>query len=281
MTTGGDNNKTQRSVSGPPVGPPIAPAIISRTPVFQPRFKNLKSETIEAETPWGKVRISGKIGGVHRKILDSIFACAIKTKATEEGARMLIVDLYQVAKTAGVTRARPDWILAKIRDMMAVWVEIEDYGTHLHHVAHIISEYRESPHRVPLPGGALQGDRPYYVVIISSAWMRIYDSSLIVRYRNILSEINHLSDGATHAVALHLVTHEDHTVGLDRALDHVGAWDGWTSERHRRRIREQVLREAERLQQIGINLYRQAESGEWMIAYHHVPGVHFQNPSES
>ena len=76
MTSMPHAKSKERSV---PVGPAIAPAVISRGPVFQPKFKNLKPETMEWETPWAVVTVTGRLGGIHRKVLDAIFASALKT----------------------------------------------------------------------------------------------------------------------------------------------------------------------------------------------------------
>jgi len=58
-----------------PVGPPIAPVITSRVPLFQPTFKRLANVgAVTQETPWGSVTVEGRLGEIHRKVLDAIFA---------------------------------------------------------------------------------------------------------------------------------------------------------------------------------------------------------------
>lgn len=263
-----------------PVGPPVAPAIISRVPVFQPRFKNVPHQRYEQTTPWGTVVLEGHLGGIHRKVLDALFATAIKEQSLETGAKALVVDLYQVAKMAHVDH-KPKWILGLLKDMQTAEIEITDGTTGLRHWGSIISEFWESQHRVPQPGGALQGTRPYYVITISAAWMKIYDTSVVVKYRALLPDLNRIRDGATHALALHILTHQDHVFAVDDTLAHVGAFPSGISDRRRRQIRDQVLGESETLAVLGIHLYRQSATEQLMASYHHRPDVHFQSPSES
>lgn len=44
-----------------PVGPAIAPAILSRGPVFQPRFKNIQTDQYTSETAWATVTVAGRL----------------------------------------------------------------------------------------------------------------------------------------------------------------------------------------------------------------------------
>lgn len=89
---------TKTSISHPgnrnvPVGPPIAPAILSRGPVFQPRFKNIQPGSFTWETPWAVVTVEGRLGGIHRKVLDAIFAEPIKSKRIESGGQMMVIEI--------------------------------------------------------------------------------------------------------------------------------------------------------------------------------------------
>ena len=125
-----------------PVGPPIAPAVISRGPVFQPRFKNLRTETIKWETPWVEVTVTGRIGGIHRKVLDAIFGANLGERAVSGGARLFAVDPYQIARVAGIAH-HPHWLLKILKDMQDADVTLKDKSTGLRHWAHIISEVQE------------------------------------------------------------------------------------------------------------------------------------------
>lgn len=171
------------------------------------------------------------------------------------GAKAFLVDPYQLAKSANVDH-KPAWLTTLMRDMRHADVLIVDHKTGLEHHAGIVSEYRESPRRVQLPGGALHGDRPLMIVTISSAWMRIYRASLTVRYRNVLPIINQASHGATHALALHILTNAEYNRTLAQSLTEIGALRDDLSDRGRRKVLSEVLAESDLLNELGITIDR-------------------------
>lgn len=267
-----------RENGGIPGGPPIAPAVLSRCPVFQPRFKNLRTGAAVWETPWARVTVTGRLGGIHRKVLDAIFATALKTKRIEGGAQMMVIDPYRVAKLIGISKSHPGWLLSILRDMQSADVIIEDKITGLRHWAHIVSEMWESKRRAAMPGGALTGDRPLYVVTISSGWMKIFDTSMIIKYRNVLPVLSRIESGAVHALALHILTHSGGSFDAENVLSIVGAITPDTSDRHHRRLLQEIVKEAARLAQLGMQLYRHSATNHLMIAYTPTGAVHAQNP---
>ena len=280
--------KKYRVGSSRPVGPVIAPAIISRVPVFQPRFKNLQNTTITAETAWGSVRIVGKLGGIHRKVLDALFATALDTFRhstdipQQSGALSLLVDPYQVAKVAGVATRHPQWLYGILEDMRVARVELHDKTTGGRHWAGIVSEVNtQSSTRVPLPGGCKHGDRPLWRVTISSAWMRIYDTSLVLRYRNALPVLGQITSGATHALALHILTHTGGSYDVPTGLKTVGVpWNRLT-QRRQHQLMQEIIREKDHLFHLGMELYRHHDTNHLMISYHPTGDVHAQNPVET
>lgn len=267
------SNRSGRRVTGPPVGPVIAPAIISRVPTFQPTFRRGQPRGMDETftTQFGTVRVAGRLTETHRKVLDAIFATPIEEYDMPTGAKAFLVDPYQLAKVARVAH-NPRWLSQIMEDMRVATVHIIDHQTGLEHHAGIVSEYRESHRRVPMPGGAIRGDRPLMVATISSAWMRIYRASLVVRYRNILPIINRAKHGATHALALYVITNRAYNRALTQTLLELGAIREDMSERRRRAVKADVLSEAELLAELGIVI----EGGT--VYYHQHSAIHFRNP---
>ncbi len=272
MATTNTSHHGKRAV---PVGPPIAPAVISRGPVFQPRFKNIQPGSFSWETPWAVVTVEGRLGGIHRKVLDAIFAEPIKSKQIESGAQMMVIDPYRIAKLTGATKSHPQWLKTVLRDMQNAHVTILDKATTgLHYWGHIISDIWESKKSAEMPGGALVGDRPLFVVTISPGWMQIYDTSLVVRYRNELSTLADIKSGAVHAAALHILTHSSGSFDVAEVLRVVGVgWDD-ISSRRQNQILQEVERDAEQLKKLGMHLYRQAVTAKLMISYQPTGEVH-------
>ena len=61
-------------------------------------------------------------------------------------------------------------------------------------------------------------------------------------------------------------------------LEIVGAIDANTSIRHRRRLVQQIENESSRLDELGMQLYRQAETGRLMISYRPTGDVYVSLP---
>ena len=274
------NNWRRKTGSPIPVGPPIAPVIISRVPVFQPTFRRAASPgPTRWDSPWGTVQVSGALTEIHRKILDAIFAEHLEEKIIEEtGGRALLIDPYQIAKTAHIDKTKPRWLLQMLQDMIDVKLTITDKTTGLQHRGTIISEFWESSRRVSMPGGALNGTRPLYVVIISGAWIKIYNTSLGMRYRNILPILNTLSNGATHALALHILTHSSGCFDVDDILRHIGALRSGLTKQARSKMIKHLHQESDILARLGIYLYTHDTTGRLMASYQPTGEVHFRSP---
>ncbi len=257
-----------------PVGPAIAPALISRTAVFQPKFKNIQNGTWAWTTAWGTVTVSGRLGALHRKVLDAIFASAIKTKRIPETGGQ--IDPYQVEKLAGVAH-HPQWLKTILRDMQQANVTIINKITGVQYWGHIISDIWLSRHPAKLPGGALTGQRALFVVTISPGWMQIYDTSIVMKYRNVLPVLASLESGATYAMILHVLTHSGGCFAVDDVLQTVGVpWASMSRQRRHAILRE--VRSADpQLQKLGMELYTQSD-GRLMVSYHPTGDITFANP---
>jgi len=219
-------------------------------------------------TSFGTVQVAGRLTETHRKILDAIFATALDDYALATGAKALLVDPYQVATMAHIDH-KPQWLKSLIEDMRVAVVHIVDHQAGLEYHAGIISEYVESSRRVTLPGGALSGDRPLMVATISSAWMRIYRTSLTMRYRQLLPIINQARSGATHALALHVLTHRKYNRALATTLAEIGAVREDMSARGKRKVFTTVLAEQSLLEALGIYIR------EGIVYYQQHAQVHF------
>ncbi len=265
------------------VGPVVAPVHISRVPVFEPTFKRpYRSENEEFRTSRGVVRVNGKLTATHRKILDAIFAEALHTEDMgEDGPMVVVVDPFSVAKTAGVSRHHPKWLRGKLDEMQSATVELTRLKNGIpgdRFWGQIISEVRESDDfRVALPGGAFVGDRALWEVTISAVWMRLYDTDLVVRYALLLPEINQLAHGATHAFALHVLSHRRHTRYIDDILRDVGALRDGMTRVAQEAVRQSIREEAAALKRLGIHLVL-GGTGELRVDYSQHPQVRFKNP---
>lgn len=252
-------------------GKPISPVIVSRAPIFQPRFKHLQNGTMEAETEWAKVKVTGKLGAQHRKILDAIFAEYVDLRRSS-GTAIFIVDPYRIAKIAGVT-PNPRRIREVLEDMRVAQIEIFDKRSGDLHVAGIVSEFVVTKKTVDGPGGFCQ-ERPLLKVTISAGWMKIWESGLIGYYRDVLPILGEIPSGATYMVALHMLTHRGASnYGLDTILQIIGAYDGITSEARKSQIRKEVKRCKSILKRLGIEIDVSGQTGVDQVRYRQPSGV--------
>ena len=257
-------NFTAPKKSHPPVGPPIAPALPSRVPVFQPTFKSAKPGPWTHETAWGKVTVEGRLTGIHRKVLDAIFGSCIESKRLATGALAMLVDPYKIEKLAGIAK-NPKWLRTLLEDMRVVKVTIETRDGGKWYQAGIVSEFGVSAREA-------DDGREQWLVTISAAWMNIFDTSLVVRYRELLPLLAQLRSGPVYAVALHVLTHGEGYFDVADLFRRVMAWPAETLKpesfkRAVRRLFEAIDCETTILGQLGISTY--IKDGKQMI--HYVP----------
>ena len=244
-----------------------APVLVSRCPVFAPSIKQGRTEW-SLPTPWGSASVRGNITQIHRNILDAIFAYALDTKPMSTGAIEVLVDPYVIATKTGSSRDY-QWLQRKLHDLKIADVEIiDEHG--LRHSGGIVSEWREANRRVPMPGGALHGDRPLLAITISAAWMRLYSSALTVSYRELLPAIAVLRHGVLQALVRFCITHRVLNMPLDNALRYIKAIDDKTTKRQYYLTRKIVI-DAD-LKQFGIEIQNN------VVLYKQHELVRFKNP---
>ncbi len=250
-----------------------APVLASRCPVFAPSIRQGRTDW-SVKTPWGSASVEGNITQTHRNILDAIFAFAIDTKEMHTGAIEVLVDPYVIATKTHSSRDYK-WLADKmsqsiLRDMKDAMVCVEDERG-LRHIGGIVSEWREANRRVPMPGGALSGDRPLLAITISAAWMRLYRSTLTVSYPDLIPAISKLNRGVLQALVRFCLTHRQLNMRLDEALRHIGAITETTS-RTRRFASIKTVTNSAVLSYFGIAIK------EGVVRYEQHDLVRFKNP---
>jgi len=249
--------------------------IHSRVPVFWPSLRRSGGMEWTWETPWGTVSLSTKhrgLTGQHRRILDALFAYALDTHRLDTGAMVLLVDPYRVdqATNGGGTT----WLRSLLEDLKHADVIIQERnGTRW--CGSIVSEWKEAKATRQLPGGALIGERQLWAITISAAWMHAFDNSLVVQYRELLPILHGLRCGAAYALALMVLTHRECSMQLADALRHVMAIRLDMTDRARRKVIGEVMKEAGQLSKLGIEV----QGG--IVRYHQHPSVRFSRSTSA
>lgn len=183
---------------------PITTVHQARLQLYQ-ATKKPKAITERFETPWGSVKVTGKIGQVHAGLMESIFACAEKTRTLDDGRVQLLVDPYRVRKsTYGGEQGSHERVWAMLHDLMGVVVEFDVPSRKLRALGHILESVVESPTTKANP---LTGEeRPMWRVTVAEAFVKIMGEDLPLRYDPI--PIAKLTTGIAQAIARHVATHK-------------------------------------------------------------------------
>ena len=249
----------------------VSLAIHSRVPVFWPSLRGGAGKEWAWETSWGSVSLSAKLRGLtgqHRRVLDAMFAYAQDSHRLDTGAMVLLVDPYRIDQAT--SKSGTPWLRGMLDDLKHADVVItETNGLRWH--GGIVSEWREAKLTTPLPGGALVGTRPYWVVTISATWMRAYDNRLVVQYRALMPILHALRSGAAYALALMVITHRETTIPLTDALRHVMALRPDMTPRARRKVVAAVVDEADTLAELGIHIQ------DGLVRYHQHRDIRFRS----
>ncbi|MGB4064330.1 MAG: hypothetical protein WBK19_10950 [Azonexus sp.] len=254
--------------------PVIAPAILSRLAIFSSSLHNIQESEVEIENTWGKVKVSGRLGGVHRRILDSSFAVAEDRKEMQTGQVALLIDPYKLSKVSKV-KLSSTWLDKIFRDMRVATVT--GHGRNGERFeGGIISEWKEAKKKAKLPGGMLQGERSFRVLIVSAAWMRIYDTSLVMRYKSLLPTLHEISNGAAYSLALLVITHREFNQPLEKALRDIRALRDGMSDRACRKVKKTVRDELAK----HFDRLRIAINENDTVVYRQIDEVRFSNFAE-
>jgi len=246
-----------------------APVLASRCPVFAPSIRQGKTKW-SVNNKWGSASVSGNITQTHRNIFDAIFAFAIDTKTIHTGAIEILFDPYVIATETGSSRDYK-WMEGIFKDMRDAFVQVEDKKSNSKWCGGIVSEWRKSKRYVPMPGGAMQGERPLWAITISAAWMQLYASTLTVGYRDLIPVITALQSGVLQALVRFCLTHRQLNMKLDEVLHHIGAIDESTS-RTRRFAAIKTVMDAD-LSDFGITVK------DGIVRYEQHDQVMFKNPT--
>lgn len=260
-------------------GPAVAPVLASRLPIFASSLKTVQESEWEGITPWGSVRVTGRIGGMHRRLLDTMFAHATKARRNRNGSIDLLIDPYLIRKIAG--GSGKGWIEQRLAELSEAKVRInggKEGGS-------IIAEWQDAAKTAAFPAGlttAKHGGqvvaahaRTLLIVTVGAVWMRIYDHTLAVKYSNLLPLLHSIKSGAAYALALHVITHREYNTQLDDALRHVRAIRDGMTERAVRKVRAAVMGEVGKLGTIGI-----AITAGGVVRYRQHPVVRFVSGEE-
>lgn len=264
-------------------GPPIAPVVVSRVPVFAPTERRTRTERVwHGETPWGSVAVTGCLTQLHRHLLDCAVATALEATPTDDGGITLIVDPHELMTLRGSTSWDYRWLEALLEDLRRASVRLTDRdGEFPRQVVGIVTRYGRYDRQRRLAPGRVShradGRRDMLAVTISGAWWGMWGDRPTAHYAAHLRAIATLSPIGQAVARLALSQRDGWRIGIDGALQAVGAWgdgDGHTAHKARQRARRPLGDDADRLGALGVHVGR-------MIEYRRTPDVWVSIPPEA
>ncbi len=232
---------------------PTAPASAYRLRFFQPTRRPREIKSDWQITPWGRVRVEGRLGQAHADLLDACMFAALEVD--DDGERIhLLVDPHKIRKIIGRKgRAPGDWVEELYRELVGATVEWEttvhgqNSSVKIHGMGHILDSVT---HAKAERGNPFGGRRELLHVALGEQWSKMVRADIQARFDP--GAIAALGHGVSQAVARLALTHRGcRTIKIDTALDQVGVPETGTQRRDARRyIREDVFD----LEKVGVRI---------------------------
>lgn len=125
---------------------PSATVSQSRLRIFQAtrRPKFIRDETLV--TPWGAVRVSGKLGQGHADVLEALLYCAERNSTLEDGRIKVLVDPFQIRKHSNISSTKALAVIMEELMMAVVSVDFKTPKSDLRckSTGHLIDYFRDA-----------------------------------------------------------------------------------------------------------------------------------------
>lgn len=205
-------------------------------------------------TPFGRCRVTGRLGQRHADLVESILRNAEKRREVQDGGIELLVDPAHVRKTISDNRYSATQINKLLAELRAATIEIETPGLMRvsdRIIGGLIDHVIPSPmtRRDPLTGG----ERALWRVRLGVALVMLMEHDLSLYYDP--TPIARLTHGISQAVARHALTHKRVPPGgwwIDTLIEAV--LGPVTKSQDLRNARRRLKEDTEGLREIGFEL---------------------------
>jgi len=236
------------TTSKPPF--PTATTHMIRLRLFQPTRRPVMLTGAPIETPWGKIKLWGRLGQQHADVLDAICFEREKKATLEDGRIKLLVDPARVRRRANIKSGTQfQTILKELEQAVIEIVEPAHLACSGHLIDHIDYAMRNGTPITrynPLTGG----ERPLWRVELGKALCKLVAGDIWLGYDP--APIARLDRGIAQAIARHVLSHKAEPRGgwtLDGLITSVA---GQLDEQSMRDRRREVRKCAAALAEVGI-----------------------------
>ncbi|RMH87414.1 MAG: hypothetical protein D6681_15135 [Calditrichaeota bacterium] len=228
---------------------PTAPFAAARLRMFQPTRRPRLISSDWMETPWGRVRVSGRLGQRHADLVELMLAQKLIHKWSEDGRLSILVDPYRLRTGMGKLAAA-DWLRGLLVDLLDAKVEW-DYraaDVRVQGAGHVIDEIET--YEMQTAHGFGSDAREVWKITFGRVWSRVIRRDLSMRHDP--ERVARIKSGVAQAVARLMLTHRPggHGIKVDTVLD----WLGIVSSTARRNARRELKKHVAALAEIGVSV---------------------------
>lgn len=190
---------------------PTTTAHAARLCFFQPTRRPTALFKNEISTPWGSVKITGRLGQQHADVFEAICWEREKRADLEDGRIKLLVDPAAVRRRAGITSGQQfDEIVTELQTAVIEIIEPERFACSGHIVDHI-DKARRADGNYLTRHNPLGGDRHLWRVELGKAFCRLVAGDVWIGYDP--APLAAIGCGIAQAVARHVKTHKQEPRG--------------------------------------------------------------------
>ncbi len=205
------------------------------------------------ETPWGKVRVRGKLGQQHADVLEAICYEREKKADLEDGRIKLLVDPARVRRRANqVSGSTFQRVLEELQMAVVEIIEPAKLACQGHLIDHIDMAVKLDGTPITRHDPLTCGERGLWRVELGKALCKLVAGDIWIGYDPAL--LSRIERGICQAVARHILSHKIAPTGgwtLDRLIQTVA---GDLSEQDMRNRRRELRAGAAELAKVGITI---------------------------
>lgn len=202
------------------------------------------------ETAYGKIELSRELTQTHKDILDSMMVCAVHKGKTLDGRIIVVFDMQEILKFLGHKQTNNHkWIIEKLHDLMTTVIKLEFRKDNTVYKIHstIVNKfgYSKKYKKENIKKGTF-GDGCLFAVVFSEEYSKIYEQDIILYLnKETVKAIVDISKEFTKTVVRFCLTHKQCNMKFDDILYYLGYEN--ISDRHKRRLKEELLNHKEYL----------------------------------
>lgn len=230
---------------------PTSTIVQARIMLYQPSQRPKTRQGDWLETPFGRCRVTGRLGQRHADVVEGILYCAERLRKIPDGGVELLVDPARLRKSLSDSRYSMSQLQKLMTELRAATIEIETPQLKKCEekiIGGLIDHVKPSPMTRPDP--LTGGLRHLWRIRLGVALVMLLDHDLRLYYNP--APIARLQHGISQAVARHILSHKNEPSGGWKQDTLIRAVAGEVSSQSMRDARRRLKQDESGLQEIGV-----------------------------